>query len=925
MPKMFDYDNNEWINVPDSEVGDRLYTGQFVLPKNSRIRMKDPEGNNVTIPSSEAYELMRQGFTYRTHEQDEQERDVIVKELEKRAAEEELGVAGPWIAAGIKGAREYSFGLTDIGMGAAERLGYAKPGEAQRFYRRLEEAYPKASFVGGLGGAIGSPIGRGVAAGAERLGLGVAGVAGKAGLNRAGILGKGVKYLTQKGVEGAADQVVYEGSKILGDIALSDDVTMEMAMQRLKSAGLWGSVFGPSIPVTGHAARNAIKGLKKASEKVAATKGGQAAKDIAAKVAAKAFGAGKGWGKEAEAVIEEALKSPKMRDRLMAHVRNPEQIAREATESIENAFSIASKVSKDFRGVKRSLREEGPIATQKITPQQRKGWEKVKKSITDTFPKMEEESIIFGQKPRKLAEQMLAATEKRLATATTAGEFFDAIDGAKGFIDRVGKKDAAAGFWDGTISESAKMVGKYRNDVNKFLKDEKLFDNYARSYSNVNNTLNHYMGAYEKVFGMGKKPGLFTKSVKTLSGNSKLVVDGKKISAYLKSPNKTHPEKWEALDEYFAATQRLIHNAKKPVTDLPAKTSLKLVELAKSAERDVQKVKKYIDETLYSRQASLIVDSLQAKTGAVLNQPQAMGVAGGYALGPLGAAVGYGVGTVLSKPFTTIKVLKNIDDAAEITLKKLEKAASAFSGKPIVDAKGKIKHRTNYYAPTRRVIVDFARELDLEHADTIEEKVRGIIDKVHEYSDDPTKLEDDFSQYVVPKDDDGKLDGVSAAIDNSMLRSMRFLAQKAPQLSNDEYLGGERVRIPHSQLARFQKYAEAVADPSILLGQIESMSIDPTTVETVKEIYPSYFEHVRTTVLMAAAQNKKLSYQQKVQLGILFEAPTTTALQNVQAIQKNIIEVGKKQAQQQVSRRTSQAAIDVGNESTMGQNLAGRG
>jgi len=71
------------------------------------------------------------------------------------------------------------------------------------------------------------------------------------------------------------------------------------------------------------------------------------------------------------------------------------------------------------------------------------------------------------------------------------------------------------------------------------------------------------------------------------------------------------------------------------------------------------------------------------------------------------------------------------------------------------------------------------------------------------------------------------------------------------------------------------------------LTQLQNQSLKIETVEAVQSVYPEFYEEVRGLISDELVQKKpKLNYYQQLELGILFQLPTTPGLASMGAVQE---------------------------------------
>lgn len=147
-------------------------------------------------------------------------------------------------------------------------------------------------------------------------------------------------------------------------------------------------------------------------------------------------------------------------------------------------------------------------------------------------------------------------------------------------------------------------------------------------------------------------------------------------------------------------------------------------------------------------------------------------------------------------------------------------------------------------------------------------------------------------------------------------RAVAFLDAKIPKDPYNQGLYPDKFVPSFAELDKYANYSRAVMKPKTLLKELESGNIKPETVEAVKAVYPRMYESVVTAVSNELLEEKKIGYDKRIQLGVLFDIPTVKALQPdyLQRIMSNyaateVEEQGKQMnASQMVSMRNIRAS-----------------
>lgn len=126
-------------------------------------------------------------------------------------------------------------------------------------------------------------------------------------------------------------------------------------------------------------------------------------------------------------------------------------------------------------------------------------------------------------------------------------------------------------------------------------------------------------------------------------------------------------------------------------------------------------------------------------------------------------------------------------------------------------------------------------------------------------------------------------------------RGMQFLLSKLPKSATQDTIGtmfAKRKFEPSDfQLAKFEKYLNAVENPRSILDDLESGTLTREAAEAVKAVYPNLFQTIQTQVVEKLQDSEKaIPYAKRVQLGILLDLPSDSSLlpKNIALLQSNL-------------------------------------
>lgn len=164
---------------------------------------------------------------------------------------------------------------------------------------------------------------------------------------------------------------------------------------------------------------------------------------------------------------------------------------------------------------------------------------------------------------------------------------------------------------------------------------------------------------------------------------------------------------------------------------------------------------------------------------------------------------------------------------------------------------------------------------------TKEQAFQNITNNLNELATDPTKVINRINQ---------NLEGVRLAAPQAadaaaqnILKSMEFLSTKLPRdtADNGALSALNRPYTPSSlEMSKFNRYLSAIEDPLSVVQDFESGTVTREQVEALRVAYPEIYTKLQLDVMDKLTQEgQNLSYNKKIQLGILLDVPTDVSLQ----------------------------------------------
>ncbi len=124
----------------------------------------------------------------------------------------------------------------------------------------------------------------------------------------------------------------------------------------------------------------------------------------------------------------------------------------------------------------------------------------------------------------------------------------------------------------------------------------------------------------------------------------------------------------------------------------------------------------------------------------------------------------------------------------------------------------------------------------------------------------------------------------AAQMQQTLVTATNFLSSKLPRPYDSG--SGEMFKKAYEptsmELAKFERYLQAVEHPLSVLDDLEKGTLTTEHVEALKTVYPALYGKLQQETLdqVSSPEGQKMSYSKKVSLGILLDIPTDESLQN---------------------------------------------
>lgn len=264
--------------------------------------------------------------------------------------------------------------------------------------------------------------------------------------------------------------------------------------------------------------------------------------------------------------------------------------------------------------------------------------------------------------------------------------------------------------------------------------------------------------------------------------------------------------------------------------------------------------------------------------------------------------VGYGLGDVAGLGVAAARKLLNSDFKRKVSvLSNIERANKAVNSKTSSAVKNFF---TSSARPARMASVAALTTSTLSMAENGEkpknnnEAFANISKNIKTLQQNPEEFVERLARTTSAVSQAAPM--TAAELSNGLVRGVNFLASKLPNPRTEVNVPGlERPYQPSSmEMAKFQRYVQAIEAPLTILDEIESGTLTREHVEALREVYPNFYRRIQEQVMEnMALEGQTVPYSKKVQLGILLDIPTDSSLlgKNIMALQSSF------QAQEQAA------------------------
>jgi hypothetical protein len=824
------------------------------------VHLIDPHGEVVQVPADQASAASDLGYVPASPKQ--------VEDYQTAKAEQErLGGAMGQVSSGIlSGARAMSFGLSDQALVAG--------GVSAQELEALKAINPGASMAGTVAGiAIPTLLSGGAAGAAEGAGEGgvlagartAAKYTAPALVSRAGravesgvakllpeadtLAGRLATSALTKGAGSAVEGAAYGLGNVVSEQALGDpNLTAQSAIAEIGLSALLGGGLGGlggavdvGLPAAVSKAKDAIGdvlskargGFEKAYPEIASKLTGVDADTISQLLARRA----------------DVIRDPEARIKLAEEVAGGLQ---KQYDAVEDALRTANKRFRPEETERLATKHLG-LSDSDVEAEVAR----LRGRIDSTVKEMQSKPELYPQMyPTKL-ELIRDGLERDTASATPA-EAFGAINSAKQEIDaQLGKFGKTI---DPLHQDAISAIRGLRGEIKDSLTDPKIWGDAGVRQAAFNDAQSEYFTTLKDMRGA---KGLMRK-VTTKSGSVAYEVDPVKVQTYLNQMADPRGQlRSQMLDRFSAASSKVVDEIENTAKNAP------------TAVFDRGSV-----DSLISKQAGAIAEARkQASVTQLMNQLEprmswgSLPISSGgkhSALGALGEIAGGGImggapGAALGAMHSVYEAAKDVPRAVA-TLARLERMSQSVSRQidtaASVLARGSVKAS---YVGRGEVSAGLARTFgrSLEDAQKVYTKKRNEVNRL---ASNPAAM-----QEALEKQTEGwheHAPQTAQAVQIASARGIAFLASKAPAHPKAGPLSPE-WKPSGSEIARFERYHEAVQHPATVLKQAAAGTLTPEAVEAVRTVYPDLYARFSDKIVERLSLTKDPPYHARLMSSLL--------------------------------------------------------
>lgn len=220
------------------------------------------------------------------------------------------------------------------------------------------------------------------------------------------------------------------------------------------------------------------------------------------------------------------------------------------------------------------------------------------------------------------------------------------------------------------------------------------------------------------------------------------------------------------------------------------------------------------------------------------------------------------------------RIKRYATDAAKLAM--IQQRAAAFTKKVegSVDQLLNTKVHKLTVQPAARILSSITGEKDETRAwKTYRQQVQGFVAN-------PDKLATQIAMSFEGLD--GAAPNIAAESAGVLSRAVQAIQSAMPQPFNAATLQptmDDDFEPTSDEMSVFRQTVAAALQPESVLEDLKQGQLTPEAVDTVKFVYPAFYELLKQTIAEKAASAKKMPYNLRVQLAVLFGLPTDPTLE----------------------------------------------
>ena len=279
------------------------------------------------------------------------------------------------------------------------------------------------------------------------------------------------------------------------------------------------------------------------------------------------------------------------------------------------------------------------------------------------------------------------------------------------------------------------------------------------------------------------------------------------------------------------------------------------------------------------KSALFAIQAMESQTGKSLGRmilgASLGGILGGPVLGGVGSALGY----MVDNPYQTLRFLNRAQQMVIESKAGMQTALEKFAnvapkndlelGEPALSEGASIIRKVFEVPKVIRLgAVEAFEDDDIEKPITLEQVLSAPTEQI------VTRVMEKHAELntVMP--------AVQAQMGAQVVAAIDFLKSKAPQSPTAHYNifpNQAQYVIPDSTRQKFERYVDAINNPSGVLKLLADGKLTLEHVEALRVVYPNLYAESQRAVVEMLGQKPNLTYRQKVQLGLFMQAPTMPA------------------------------------------------